>query len=147
MLLASVSEEEWQRTVIQIAKAGGWTFYHSMPAQLGVPKRLRERLGALLKALLAGQVGQAIRIARELLDETKEAEKWRTPVTSKGFPDLLLMRGPELVILELKSETGKTTPEQDAWLDRWRKVSSARYVGVCRPRDEAEVRRILAPAA
>lgn len=33
-----------------------------------------------------------------------------------GFPDLVLVRPPELVVLELKRELGKTTSEQDAWL-------------------------------
>lgn len=33
-----------------------------------------------------------------------------------GFPDLVLVRPPELVVLELKRELGKTTPEQDEWL-------------------------------
>ncbi len=33
-----------------------------------------------------------------------------------GFPDLVLVRPPELVVLELKRELGKTTSEQDEWL-------------------------------
>lgn len=33
-----------------------------------------------------------------------------------GFPDLVLVRPPELLVLELKRELGKTTPEQDEWL-------------------------------
>lgn len=33
-----------------------------------------------------------------------------------GFPDLVLVRPPELVFLELKRELGKTTPAQDEWL-------------------------------
>ena len=33
-----------------------------------------------------------------------------------GFPDLVLLRPPELLFVELKTDRGKTTPAQDAWL-------------------------------
>jgi len=36
---------------------------------------------------------------------------------AKGWPDLVLVRPPELVIIEVKKELGKTSPEQDHWLD------------------------------
>jgi len=35
---------------------------------------------------------------------------------AKGWPDLVLIRVPELLIIEVKKELGKTTPEQDHWL-------------------------------
>lgn len=35
---------------------------------------------------------------------------------AKGFPDLLLIRPPEIVVIECKKELGKTTPDQDEWL-------------------------------
>lgn len=43
---------------------------------------------------------------------------WRTPVSGDGagFPDLLLVRSPRIVAAELKSASGKVTPEQAAWL-------------------------------
>ena len=40
---------------------------------------------------------------------------WRTPVSGslgKGFPDLLMVRGERIIAAELKSEKGKTSPEQ-----------------------------------
>ena len=37
-----------------------------------------------------------------------------------GFPDLLLIRRGVLIVAELKSPAGKTTPAQDAWLDDFR---------------------------
>ena len=35
---------------------------------------------------------------------------------AKGFPDLVLVRPPEFLVVELKTELGQTTPEQDEWL-------------------------------
>lgn len=36
---------------------------------------------------------------------------------ARGFPDLVLVRGTRLVFAELKSDTGRVTSEQQAWLD------------------------------
>ncbi len=41
----------------------------------------------------------------------------RTNKEGKGFPDYLGVRPPRLIFAELKSEKGKTTPEQEAWLE------------------------------
>jgi hypothetical protein len=42
---------------------------------------------------------------------------WRTPVAADGagFPDLVLLRGRELLVRELK-DGSKLTPAQEAWL-------------------------------
>lgn len=42
-----------------------------------------------------------------------------------GFPDLVLSRGIELIVAELKTETGRVAKEQDAWLDSFRAFASA----------------------
>lgn len=49
----------------------------------------------------------------------KTAKGWRTAVQGDGvgFPDLILLRGERMIVLELKRDRrAKTTPEQDAWL-------------------------------
>lgn len=66
---------------------------------------------------------------------------WTTPVTSRGFPDLLLVRPPRLVAAELKSATGKTTPEQGEWLERLAGCGVETFVW--RPADLEDVARVL----
>ena len=36
--------------------------------------------------------------------------------SERGFPDLTLVRPPRVILAELKTEHGKTTPDQDRWL-------------------------------
>ena len=43
-------------------------------------------------------------------------DSWRTAADgplAKGWPDLFLCRGDEMMFIELKSQVGRTTPEQD----------------------------------
>jgi len=42
---------------------------------------------------------------------------WRTPVSGdgKGFPDLLLVKGDRLLVVELKAEKGVVSDEQKEW--------------------------------
>ena len=35
----------------------------------------------------------------------------------RGWPDVALCRPPRLILAELKSEKGKTSPDQDRWLE------------------------------
>ena len=47
--------------------------------------------------------------------------RWRTPLEGhEGFPDLVLLRPPRLVIVELKSKKGTLTQEQAVWLNAFR---------------------------
>jgi Holliday junction resolvase len=42
---------------------------------------------------------------------------WRTPYAGdRGFPDLVLVRPPKVLFIELKAQRGKPTPEQQEWL-------------------------------
>lgn len=53
-----------------------------------------------------------------------------------GMPDLVLARGGVVILAELKSATGKTTPKQDAWLQ-------ASGNNLWMPGDRAKVERML----
>ena len=50
-----------------------------------------------------------------------------------GWPDLVLVRPPELVIAELKTDRGRVRPEQQVWLDLL--AACGIEVHVWRPRD------------
>ena len=42
---------------------------------------------------------------------------WMSPCLDKGFPDLLMVHpSGRIVAAELKSDTGRPTPEQQSWL-------------------------------
>lgn len=43
---------------------------------------------------------------------------WRTPIQGhRGFPDLVLARAGELLVVELKRKPNKVEPDQQVWLD------------------------------
>jgi len=42
---------------------------------------------------------------------------WTSIHSPAGFPDLVLVRGREMVMAELKSAKGKPTPAQEEWLN------------------------------
>jgi hypothetical protein len=71
----------------------------------------------------------------------------------KGFPDLTLVRGHELIFLEVKKQTGVVTPEQQEWIDRLSSVESSSTISprpgvvamVVRPSDATAVFDMLAP--
>lgn len=60
---------------------------------------------------------------------------------AKGFPDLLLLRPPSILVIEVKRELGKVEPEQEAWLQAWRDCGVD--VIVARPSNWEEVQRKL----
>ena len=75
--------------------------------------------------------------------------QWRTPVAAdgKGFPDLVLVRGVNLIFAELKTDKGRLQPEQKQWLEALDTVGmiAARAVKtvVWRPENWDEIERIL----
>ena len=42
---------------------------------------------------------------------------WRSDHSAAGFPDLVLVRPPRILFVEVKSAIGKVTPAQRHWLD------------------------------
>ena len=71
---------------------------------------------------------------------------WRTPgqyEAGEGWPDLVLLRGPECLVWELKSAAGKLGPGQQDWLEAWAQVPGVE-AAVVRPADcDAAIARLL----
>lgn len=61
--------------------------------------------------------------------------------SAKGFPDLVMVRPPQLLFAELKTNTGKLTPEQQDWLDHLN--ASGAVACVWRPKDWPMIERAL----
>lgn len=62
-----------------------------------------------------------------------------------GWPDLVLVRPPELLIVELKTDHGRVRPNQQEWLDAL--AACGVEVDVWRPRDFEAVHDRLRRAA
>jgi hypothetical protein len=84
----------------------------------------------------------AVTTERELLETIREAAKigrWLLYHThdsrrsAAGFPDLVLVRGRDVIFAELKTERGRLTPEQVAWLGALR--AAGQDAVVWRPSD------------
>lgn len=69
---------------------------------------------------------------------------WATPLQGdKGFPDLCLARNGEVVFLELKSETGQLTGDQQAWLLELDSREGTHQVYWFRPSEWKRIEEIL----
>jgi hypothetical protein len=62
--------------------------------------------------------------------------------SAPGWPDLILVRGPRMVALELKTMTGRLSDAQQHWLEILARVEVVE-ARMCRPSDLAEIERIL----
>lgn len=58
---------------------------------------------------------------------------YRSDRSEPGFPDLVLMRPPQMLFRELKSDRGRLKPEQRRWLTEL--AACGQDVGVWRPPD------------
>ena len=69
---------------------------------------------------------------------------WRTPVQAdgRGFPDLILVRPPRLLVVELKSDKGTLSVFQEEWLLDFRGVPGVE-VYVWKPVDWDKLGKIL----
>lgn len=50
----------------------------------------------------------------------RKSGKWTTPTegnSAKGFPDLVCVRPPRVLWIEVKTDRGRPTPEQTDWID------------------------------
>lgn len=67
---------------------------------------------------------------------------WRTAVTADGagFPDLVLVRE-RIIFAELKSQRGRVSSEQRAWLDALAAGGAECYI--LRPIDWPDIERVL----
>lgn len=85
-------------------------------------------LNALTERAFQAQVIQYARVFGWAVYHTHDSRR-----SQPGFPDLVLVRRPRIVWVELKSQRGKVTPEQQAWLDELRACDQE--VHVWRPSD------------
>ena len=62
--------------------------------------------------------------------------------SASGYPDLTMAKpGHEVVFVELKSDVGQTTPEQDRWLKLLREAGAKVYLW--RPEDLEKIPELL----
>lgn len=66
---------------------------------------------------------------------------WNSMRSSAGFPDIVMVKGNEIIFVELKTNKGKLTPQQVKWLDAL--CAAGQRVYVWRPNDLNEVRSVL----
>lgn len=77
--------------------------------------------------------------------EGADGRKWVQNVVP-GWPDLTLVRPPELLVAELKSAKGRVSEAQQGWLDALAACGVETYIW--RPRDfDAAHRRLRRPVA
>lgn len=86
---------------------------------------------------LQAQIVKAARLLGWLVYHT-----WRSTHSAPGFPDLVLVRPPRLVFIELKTDTGKVSPDQERWLEQLRQCPGAE-VYLFRPGDWARIVEVL----
>ncbi len=73
----------------------------------------------------------------------KTDKGWRTPLQgSRGFPDLVLVRGLRLIFAEVKSERGILSADQKEWQDDLELVPEIEYY-LWRPSDWDKIEAVL----
>lgn len=60
-----------------------------------------------------------------------------------GFPDLVLLRPPQIVVAELKVGKNKVTAEQNLWLNLFEECGVPAYVWRDTENDWREIRKVL----
>lgn len=90
-------------------------------------RRARNGAGELLEDPFRQQVEQLASFYGWLSYHTHDSRR-----SAPGFPDNVMVRGPELLFVEFKTDKGRIRPEQQAWLEALASVGSA--VDQVRPR-------------
>jgi hypothetical protein len=90
---------------------------------------LHARPDLLTEAQLSGLVVELARIAGWLRYHTFDSRR-----SNHGFPDWVFVKGSRILFVELKSQTGRVSDKQQAWLDALEVVPCAE-VFVWRPGD------------
>jgi len=62
--------------------------------------------------------------------------------SARGWPDVALLRGDRLLLIELKTETGQPTPEQAEWLELLEQVPGVEAY-LWKPSDFDDIAEIL----
>ncbi len=63
--------------------------------------------------------------------------------STPGFPDLVLVRPPRCLFVELKTTAGRLRPEQRSWLEALAEVERAPEVFLWRPADFGDIQSTL----
>lgn len=71
---------------------------------------------------------------------------WTSVHSPAGFPDLVLVKPPLMLLVELKTEKGKVTKSQRQWLEALAQVTEV-VSAVWRPRDLAQIQGLLRSAS
>lgn len=73
-------------------------------------------------------------------------EEFDATRVNSGWPSIVALRGPRMVVAKLKPEGGAVTQAQQRWLDQFEEIAracDAVSVHVWRPSDEAAVLEVL----
>jgi hypothetical protein len=65
----------------------------------------------------------------------------RSEKSEAGFPDAVLVKRPRVIFAELKSDRGKVTPAQRAWIDELRACGQEVYIW--RPHHWQQIEKLL----
>lgn len=68
--------------------------------------------------------------------------RWITNYSAKGFPDVLLLKPPRMVVLELKRQDGTVRDEQRAWIEAFAGVPGV-VAAFVRPSDMNALAELL----
>jgi hypothetical protein len=86
----------------------------------------------------------------EFLESVRKAARllgWATYHTRRsegseaGFPDLVMTRRPRVIFAELKSDRGKVTDAQRAWIDELRACGQEAYIW--RPKNTESILKLI----